>query len=386
MNDVIAVPFHRASIGQPEIDAVVEVLKSGWLTTGKVAQDFEALCGAYIGNPHTLSLSSGSAALSIAYKLSGYEGERVVIPSYTFGSCINELLHLGAKPVLVDISPDTMNIDIEKALDIADRVGAKGIVPVHFAGQPCDMNLLEIEAGKRGVSLVDDACHAFGANSKGRKIGTFRSLSAFSFYATKCITTAEGGLLSTYDPELFKQARILSLHGISKDAWKRYSEEGNWFYEIVEKGYKANLPDVLAAIGVSQVKRADELLMQRKNICYEYDNAFKKISELIIPPHCPHESSYHLYPLRLQTSKLNIDRSEVISLLKNRGVLCSVHFIPIHLHPYYSGCPDITSYDLHHTEEVYSCEVTLPLFPDMTPKQINHVIKNVLSVIKGNTK
>lgn len=386
MSSNISVPFHKASISQSEIDAVVAVLKSGWLTTGKVALEFESQCGAYIDNSNTLALSSGSAALSIAYRLSGFEGEKVIIPSYTFGSCVAELLHLNAKPILVDIDPKTMNLDIEKALDVASKSGAKGIVTVHFAGQPCDMMHLEKEAEKRGLSLVDDACHAFGASSKGRKIGSFRSLSAFSFYPTKCITTAEGGLLSTYNSTQFKKARVLSLHGISKDAWKRYSEEGNWFYEIVEKGYKANMPDILAAIGVAQIKRVDEFLLKRKQICLVYDRAFASMEELILPPHKEDESSYHLYSIRLVMGKLKINRSEVISRLKRMGVYCSVHFIPIHMHPYFSSCSDVYWSDLHNTENVFANEISLPLFPDMTPSQVDHVINSVSSVIKRNLK
>lgn len=386
MNNDISVPFHKASISQSEIDAVVSVLKSGWLTTGKVALEFEKECGTYIDNSNTLALSSGSAALSIAYRLSGFEGEKVIVPSYTFGSCVAELLHLNAKPILVDIDPKTMNLDVDKALDIASASGAKGIVTVHFAGQPCEMERLEVETQKRGLALVDDACHAFGAKSNGRKIGSFRSLTAFSFYATKCITTAEGGLLSTYNDENFKAARVLSLHGINKDAWKRYSEEGNWFYEIVEKGYKANMPDILAAIGVAQVKRADEFLLKRKHVCLEYDRAFSTIDELIIPLHKEDESSYHLYPLRLAAGKLKISRAEIISQLHKVGVHCSVHFIPIHMHPFFSGCPDVSWSDLHNTEETFSNEITLPLFPDMTRAQISHVITSVSSIVKANLK
>jgi perosamine synthetase len=386
MNNSLSVPFHKASIGQGEIDAVVSVLKSGWLTTGKVALEFEKQCGAYIDNSNTLALSSGTAALSIAYKLSGFEGEKVIVPSYTFGSCVAELLHLKAKPILVDIDPKTMNLDIDKALDVASTYDARGIVAVHFAGQPCDMNRLEMETQKRGIALVDDACHAFGAKFNGRKIGSFRSLSAFSFYATKCITTAEGGLLSTYNDDQFKKARVLSLHGISKDAWKRYSEEGNWFYEIVEKGYKANMPDVLAAIGVAQVRRSDELLVKRKNICLKYDEAFSSIEELILPSHQESESSYHLYPLRLMPGKFKISRSEMISQLHKIGVHCSVHFIPIHMQPYFSSCSDISWSDLSNSEEAYTNEITLPLFPDMTEDQIDHVISGVSSIIKSSIK
>ena len=386
MTNNISVPFHQASIGQEEIDAVVAVLKSGWLTTGKVALEFEKECASYINNPNALALSSGSAALSIAYRLSGFSGEKVIVPSYTFGSCVAELLHLNAKPILVDIDPVTMNLDIDKALDIASSSGAKGIVTVHFAGQPCDMAYLTKESEKRGLKLVDDACHAFGAKSNGKEIGSFNSLTAFSFYATKCITTAEGGLLSTYSSDQFKAARVLSLHGISKDAWKRYSEEGNWFYEIVQKGYKANMPDVLAAIGVEQVKKSDEFLQKRKHICLTYDNAFKEIGELILPFHKEDESSYHLYALKIRPEKMNISRAEIIKQLHQVGVHCSVHFIPIHMHPYFSSCSDISWSDLSNTENVYANEVTLPLFPDMTLAQINHVITNVSTIIKSNLK
>lgn len=384
MKRKITVPFHKPSIGQTEIDAVVDVLKSGWLTTGKLANEFEQKCANYLHTKQTLALSSGTAALSISYRLAGFEGEKVVVPSYTFGSCVAELLHMNAKPILIDIEEETFNLDIDRALDLAVENNAKGIVAVHFAGQPCDMTLLETETAKRNLSLVDDACHAFGASSKGRKIGNFNSLSAFSFYATKCITTAEGGLVSTARTDLLKKARVLSLHGISKDAWKRYSEEGNWFYEIVEKGYKANIPDVLAALGLVQLKKADIFLSRRKKICLEYDNAFRNYVELRVPSHKEDESSYHLYPLRIRSEKLNKSRNEIIADLKKLGVQCSVHFIPIHIHPYFRDCPDISWSDLSITEHVYSNEISLPLFPDMTDEQIKYVIDTVCSMVESS--
>lgn len=386
MRNDISVPFFKASISQKEIDAVVAVLRSGWLTTGGIAQEFQRQCGAYIENPNSIALSSGTAALSLAYRLSDFEGQKVVVPSYTFGSCVAELLHLSAKPVLVDIDPGTMNLDITQALELAKDTDARGIVAVHFAGQPCDMELLETETQSRGLSLVDDACHAFGAKSNGRKIGSFKSLSAFSFYATKCITTAEGGLLSTYDPEQLKKASVLSLHGISKDAWKRYSEEGNWFYEIVEKGHKANLPDILAAVGLAQLQRADELLMKRKAICMRYDRAFSLIEELITPSHVESESSYHLYPLRISPEKLRTSRNDMIEQLRKVGVHCSVHFIPIHLHPYFRECSDVSWEELSKTETFYENEISLPLYPDMTDDQIEHVISQVFLLVERNMK
>lgn len=374
---MMEVPFHRPSIGTEELDLVRGVLESGWLTTGEVSMELEKVCAEYLGVEKTLAVSSGTAALAICYRLSGFPGEKVVVPSYTFVSCVTELLHMNAMPVLVDIDPSDMNLDIGRAIDAASRHGAAGIVTIHFAGQPCDMQLLERETASRGLSLVDDACHAYGSRSGGRRIGAFRSCSAFSFYATKNITSGEGGLVSTALEGMLERARILSLHGISRDAWKRYRSGGSWFYEVVEAGYKANLPDLLAAVGLAQARRAEELLRLRGDICRRYDDAFSEFPELLtLPPHVGGESSYHLYPLRLAPS---LSRDAMAEKLRARGVGCSVHFIPVHMHPYFRENPGATIREgLERTEETYRSELSLPLWPDMTEEQTEFVITSVL--------
>ncbi len=372
------VPFHRPAVGEAEVAEVTEVLRSGWLTTGGVAARLESICAGYLGVPGTLALSSGTAALAICYRLAGFPGERVVVPSYTFASCVTELLHMGAKPVLVDIAPEDMNLSRERALDAAARHGAAGIVTVHFAGQPCDMPALCLEAERRGLRLVDDACHAFGARVGGRMIGSFDSLSAFSFYATKNITTGEGGLISTSARMggLLDRGRVLSLHGMSRDAWKRYSAGGSWYYEVVEDGYKANLPDVLAAIGVAQAERADELLAARREVCRAYDHAFGRFPELFtLPPHEEGESAFHIYPLRLAPG---LERDGIMERVRGRGVGCSVHFIPAHMHPYFREHPDVTVEEMEATEETFRREMSLPLWPGMTREQVDYVTAVVL--------
>ena len=377
---MMEVPFHRPSVGTEELDLVRDVLESGWLTTGEVSMELEKVCAEYLGVKKTLAVSSGTAALAICYRLAGFPGEKVVVPSYTFVSCVTELLHMNAIPVLVDIDPSDMNLDTDRALETAERHGAAGIVTVHFAGQPCDMHRLERETRIRGLSLVDDACHAYGSRSGGRMIGSFDSCSAFSFYATKNITSGEGGLVSTALEGMMERARVLSLHGISRDAWKRYRSGGSWFYEVVEAGYKANLPDLLAAVGLAQARRADELLRLRGDICRRYDLAFSDFPELFtLPAHVEGESSYHLYPLRLSPS---ISRDEVARRLRARGVGCSVHFIPVHLHPYFRENPSkFVQEDLVNTEEAYRSELSLPLWPDMTEEQTKFVIASVLEEV-----
>lgn len=382
MTETLQVPFHKASLGPDERSYVDEVLKSGWITTGLKAKEFECLCAKYLETKNALAVSSGTAALAICYRLAGFSGKKVIVPSYTFASCITELLHLGATPVLVDIDENTMNIDIDKALQLAEDTGAQGLVVVHFAGQPCDMNRLESIKSEGILSVVDDACHAFGSKFNGRRIGNFDILSAFSFYATKNITTGEGGLISSADSSIYARARALSLHGISTDAWNRYSADGDWFYEIIDGGYKANLPDILAAIGIAQVVKADILLEKRKAICLKYDSAFENNNALVIPLHKQDESSYHLYPLRLRLATLSITRSDFIRILKEKGIHCSVHFIPVHLHPYFKRSINLSVSDLSISERVFSSEVSLPLFPDMTSSQIEYVILSVLDIVK----
>jgi dTDP-4-amino-4,6-dideoxygalactose transaminase len=303
--------------------------------------------------------------------------------------------YLGAKPVFVDIEPDTFNIDpnaIEKALASGRDRNVRAIMPVHFAGQACDMDRIVAIARRYNLRIVEDAAHAVGSARimEGRgmvKIGTIGDLSCFSFYATKNITCAEGGMITTEDDALAAKIAVASLHGMDRDAWKRYDSSGSWFYEIHDTGFKCNLSDVHAAIGVAQLKRADELMRRRRAIAQAYNDAFRDEPALEIPVTEPGvEHAWHLYVLRLRTNSLGIDRSRFIELLKGRGVGSSVHCIPLNTMAFYQKTYGYRTGDFPVAEDVYSRCLSLPIFPAMSSEDVVHVIETVLAIARENSR
>ncbi len=381
-------PFSLPSIGEEEIAEVVDSLRSGWLTTGPKVKRFEEDFARYIGARHAIAVNSCTAGLHIALAALGVgPGDEVIVPTFTFCSTANVVVHLGARPVLVDVGED-LNVTPE-AIEAAITPRTKAIVPVHYAGQPCDLAAIYRIASHHGLPVVEDAAHAAGASYEGAKIGSDamaagapRVVTAFSFYATKNMTTGEGGMVTTADDALAERMRLLSLHGMSRDAWKRYTSAGSWYYEVVAAGYKYNMTDTQAALGIHQLRRLDGFIATRRRYAQIYDEALAGLPEVETPIVRPGRSHiYHLYPVRLALERLTIDRAQFIDELKALNIGCSVHFIPVHLHPFYHDAFGYRRGDLPAAESIYERILSLPLFPKMTEQDVWDVAGAVSDVI-----
>jgi dTDP-4-amino-4,6-dideoxygalactose transaminase len=368
-------PFHRASIDDAEIQAVLEVLKSGWLTSGPRVKEFEAAFAGYVGAAHALAVNSCTSALHLALAVNGIgEGDEIIIPTMTFASTGETVLYQKARPVLVDCLPDSFHVDVRE-IERAITPRTRAIVPVHYSGFPCDMDAILQLAERHGLLVIEDAAHAFPSSYKGRMIGTIGHLTCFSFYATKTITTGEGGMITTANPDLADRLRILALHGISRDAWNRYSASGTWRYDIQETGYKYNLTDVQAALGLAQLAKAEELRMRRAAIAAQYSQALSHIDAFSPPPE-PNDASHawHLYVVRVNPAALTIGRDQVIEELKARGIGTSVHFIPLHMHSLYQKQLGYRNGQFPRAEQHFENAMSLPLFPSMTEDDVTRVI------------
>lgn len=387
------IPFNLPTIGEEEINEVVSTLRSGWLTTGPRTAKFEEEFRAYVGSSHALAVNSGTAGLHLALAALGIgPGDEVITTPLTFCSTVNTILQVGATPVLADIGPDG-NIDPNQ---VADRVTqhTRAIVPVHIGGLPCEMDALWSLARRFNLFVVEDAAHAIGSHYHGSPIGSDNASAdqrsdavVFSFYATKNLTTAEGGMVTTHNESLAKQMRTLCLHGISKDAWDRYSERGNWYYEVVACGFKYNLSDLQSAIGIHQLRKQEQFVATRTRLADRYHRAFADMPELELPPDCSCcRHSWHLYAIRLNLSHLSIGRDEFIQSLRLKNIGTSVHFIPIPLHPYFRSCPELARSTCTRSLELYSRLVSLPLYPMMTEEQIDYVAASVKDIVQNTKK
>lgn len=375
------IPFHKTYITDEEISEVVDSLKSGWITMGPKTVRFEEEFNRYIGSKHSIAVNSCTAALHLALKaIDLKEGDEVIIPTMTFTATGEVVCYFNAKPVIVDVAKDAYNIDIEK-IERTITPRTKAIIPVHFAGQPCDMDEIMQLARRHNLSVIEDAAHSTPAWYKGRKIGTIGDMTCFSFYATKTLATGEGGMVTTENDEWADRIKILRLHGISKDAWKRYSGEGSWFYEVVEAGYKYNMTDIQAALGIAQLKKVEWMWQERQKIAGKYTAAFKT-SEFILAPTVKSDrvSAWHLYVIKLNLDAFSIDRAQFIEELKSRGIGTSVHFIPLHRHPFYRDTFGCKSNDFSSAEWLYERIVSLPIYPGMTDKEVDFVGESVLDV------
>ncbi|MDY9922950.1 DegT/DnrJ/EryC1/StrS family aminotransferase [Methanobacterium sp.] len=374
-------PFSRHSIGKEEINEVVDSLKSDWITTGPKTKEFEKNFKNFIGCNHAIAVNSCTAALQVALAAAGIkEGDEVITSPLTFVATVEVIIHLKATPIFVDIEKNTFNIDINK---IEEKISkkTKAIIPVHYGGHPCDMDRIMQIASDNDLIVIEDAAHAIGSKYKQNLVGNIGDVTCFSFYATKNLATAEGGMITTNNTELAEKMRILSLHGISKDAWKRYSSEGSWYYEIQDLGYKANMSDIEASIGIHQLKKFDLMQKRRKEIAMAYTKSFKDIKEIKTPNVESYaEHAWHLYPILINTKLLNISRNEFIEALKTENIGTSVHFIPIHLHPYYLNNYGFKRGDFPVTESVYDMEISLPIYPRMSDEDVRYVI-NVIQKI-----
>lgn len=374
-------PFHRPSIGDEEIKEVIATLKSGWITTGPRTKLFEERFRDYIGCQHAIAVNSCTAGLHLALLAAGIgPGDEVITTPYTFAATGEVIIQTGARPVFVDIEADSLNID-PVAIERAITAKTKAIIPVHIAGLPCRMTEIMALAEQHHLVVIEDAAHAFAAEYRGQKIGNIGHITAFSFYATKNLTTGEGGMVTTNDPEYAEKMRLLSLHGLSKDAWKRYSAEGSWYYEIVYAGYKYNMSDIQAALGLQQLQRTASFQATRASYAKKYNEAFKKCRHLIIPTESTESKhAWHLYILRLNLESLRITRSQFIQELQRRRIGSSVHFIPLHLHPYYKKNV-VCDQPLDQAEKAFEQVVSLPLYPAMNETDVDDVIRAVNDIV-----
>ncbi|MFL5697745.1 MAG: DegT/DnrJ/EryC1/StrS family aminotransferase [Ktedonobacteraceae bacterium] len=380
-------PFAVPHITQVEIDEVVDTLRSGWLTTGPKTKRFEREFAQRVGAPYALALNSGTAAMHLALDAIGLQsGDEVIVPVYTFTATAEVAVYYRARPIFVDVDPVTCNLDpaqLEKRITSRTRA----IMVVHIAGLPAEVDAIHAIAKEHGLPVIEDAAHAFPAKYRGQMIGTTSDLTAFSFYATKALTTGEGGMLTTANPEYAERATVMALHGINRDAWKRYTAEGSWYYEVIQAGYKYNMTDIAAALGLHQLARSEWLWERRQAIAQRYTEAFSCWPELETPPDPSHiEHAWHLYLLRLHLEQLTITRDEFIQELTKANIGSSVHFIPLHLHPFYRDTYQLVAEDFPAAMHAYRRVISLPIYPGMTDEDVEDVIAAVERIIGAHKK
>ncbi|MBX9602033.1 MAG: DegT/DnrJ/EryC1/StrS aminotransferase family protein [Bryobacteraceae bacterium] len=382
------IPFHRPLLGDDEINEVVHTLRSGWLTSGPKTAQFETEFAEYAGASRALAVNSCTAGLHLALAaLDLGPGDEVITTPLTFCATINTILHCGATPVLADVRGDG---NLDPSL-VAERITrrTRAILPVHLAGLPCDMDAIWELARTHGLKVVEDAAHAVGSKTRDTMIGGASAQTggrsdavAFSFYATKNLTTGEGGMVTTHDAGLFDRMKVLCLHGISKDAWNRYSASGSWFYQVLEPGFKYNMSDIQASLGIHQLRKQEEFIGARRRIAKFYQDSFADLEEIEpASDRVEDRHSWHLYILKLRLETLRFGRDEFIARLKDRGVSTSVHFIPIPLHPAYR---ELAAEPRNHCPEaikLYSRSLSLPLFPGLTEGELRRIVDAVRSVI-----
>ena len=380
-------PFHRPSIGEEEIAEVVDTLRSGWLTTGPKVERFQREFAAAVNARHAVALNSATAALHLALEAVGVgAGDEVIIPAYTFAATGEVVTYLGARPVLADCRADTLNIEVGTIEPLLTG-RTKAIVPVHIAGQVCDMEPILELARTRGLFVIEDAAHALPASYKGRLVGTIGDITAFSFYATKTITTGEGGMVTTERDDYAARMKMMSLHGLSGDAWNRYSSRGHWYYEISEFGFKYNLTDVAAALGLRQLERMWAFHRRREQIARMYNDTFGELDTCLVPRDAGFGThAWHLYILELNLPVLAVGRNQVLDSLRQKGVGTSVHFMPLHLHPVYQRMYGYQAGQFPTAEAVFSRACSLPIYPGMTDGEVAHVIDAVRSTLRDSRR
>jgi dTDP-4-amino-4,6-dideoxygalactose transaminase len=378
------IPFSLPSIEEDDIKAVVDCLRSGWLTTGGRTATFEKDFAAFVGGGvEAVAVASATAGLEIALAAHGIgPGDEVITTDYTFTSTAMSAVHVGATPVIVDIDPETFNIDSKKiASAVTQRT--KAIIPVHFAGLPCDMQAINAIAKRFGLKVIEDAAHALPARLGNQMIGQATSdATVFSFYATKTITTGEGGMITFRDREAAQRARVLRLHGISKDAFARKNASGAiWHYEVVAPGYKSNMSDILAAMGITQLRRAWQFRERREYLWAAYDEGLAGLAVQLPPKACKGDlHALHLYAIRLRKSA-QIERDAFISEMARAGICCSVHFIPLHLHPYWRETLGLHEDMFPQAQGVFERVVSLPLFTMLSKSQQEFIIQTIRTLL-----
>ena len=373
--------YGKQKIDEDDINSVVKVLKGDYLTTGPIVNEFENSVAKYVGTKYAVAVSNGTAALHMACYAAGIsEGDEVLVPAITFAASSNCVLYCGGKPVFIDIDPKSYNIDINKIKEkITNKT--KAIIPVDFAGQSVDMDLILKIAEEYNLTVIEDAAHALGSEYKNEKVGSKAHMTEFSFHPVKPITTGEGGVVVTNSKELYEKMILFRSHGITRNSELMTENQGPWYYEQIDLGYNYRLTDIQSALGLSQIKKLDDFILKRREIVNKYNEAFKELKEIGTPFENEYsKSGYHIYVLLLNLDKLKCGRKEIFEALQAENIGVNVHYLPVYLHPYYKKlgykkgeCPV--------AEDIYNRMITIPLFPSMSDKDIKDVIESVKKVL-----
>ncbi len=381
-------PFHLPEFGDEERRAVISTLESKWLTTGPRVEAFEQAFAEYVGARHAIAVNSCTAALHLALEAAGLqENDEVLVPTMTFAATAEVVHYFKARPVLIDCREDTLNMDVS-AMERGITPKTRAVIPVHFGGQPCEMDhILEVASAHR-LTVIEDAAHALPAEYAGKRVGSIGEITCFSFYSTKTITTGgEGGMVTTDNRAWAERIRMMSLHGLSRTAWKRYEAKGSWRYDILAPGYKYNMTDLAAAFGIEQLKKADRFREARARIAAAYDAGFSDLPEIRIPTSLPGIGhAWHLYVIQLELDRLTLNRDGFIEALRARNIGVSVHFIPLHLHPYYRDGHGNRPEDCPVATAVSERILSLPIFPGMQDADIQDVIDAVRQVVETHRR
>ncbi|MSN26999.1 MAG: aminotransferase class I/II-fold pyridoxal phosphate-dependent enzyme [Geobacter sp.] len=381
-------PFSTPTLEDAEINEVVDSLKSGWITTGPKVKRFEDAFRAYVGAPYAVPLSSATAGLHLTLLALGIkEGDEIITTPMTFASTVSMIILCGGTPVLADIEPGTLNIDVAK---VREKItpATRAVIPVHFAGQSCDMDPLFALAKEHGLTVIEDAAHAAGTEYKGKRIGSLDSISIFSFHPNKNITTGEGGMVCTADETLAEEISLLKFHGMSREAWKRFAASGTPNYDILLPGFKYNMMDIQAAIGIHQLPRLDGFIDRRKEIAEYYNRELADVAELALPTYAPYQQrhAWHLYTPLVKVEKLTINRDSFMDELKKLNIGSGLHYKAIHHHSYYREALGIADSDLPNASYASERILSLPLFPKMTDEDAADVVAAVKQVITDNAR
>jgi perosamine synthetase len=381
------IPFARPDIGEEEIAAVVDTLRSGWLSMGPKTVAFERAFAATVGAPHGISVSSATAGLHLGLDALGIgPGDEVLVPTLTFTSTAATVLHVGATPRLVDSEPDTLNMC---ARDAARKwtPRTKLLVPVHYAGHPCDMDALGALAAAHATPMMEDAAHALPAAYRGQRIGNLSLLTVFSFYATKNLATGEGGMVTTADDRLADRIRQRRLHGMTRDAWKRYTETGNWRYDVAYPGFKYNMTDMNAALGLVQLRRLTAMQAERRRVVAGYQDRLADVDALQLPTSRPEiDHAWHLFVVRLRLERLRVGRDEVIQELSAAGVGTGVHFIPLHEHSYYRDHLGADAADVPVAAREWPRLLSLPIYPGLSDAAVARIADTLCDIVRRHRR
>ncbi len=381
-------PFSTPTLEDAEINEVVDSLRSGWITTGPKVKRFEEAFKAYVGAPYAVPLTSATAGLHLTLLALGIkEGDEIITTPMTFASTVSMIILCGGTPVLADIEPGTLNIDVKR---VREKItpATRAVIPVHFAGQSCDMDPLFAIAKEHGLTVIEDAAHAVGTEYKGQRIGSLDSISIFSFHPNKNITTGEGGMVCTADENLAEEISLMKFHGMNREAWKRFAASGTPNYDIMMPGFKYNMMDIQAAIGIHQLPRLDGFIDRRKEIAEFYNREFADLPELALPAYAPYQQrhAWHLYTPLVRIEKLNIDRDRFMEELKKHNIGSGLHYKAIHHHAWYREHMPLADEALPNASYASQRILSLPLFPKMSDDDARDVVAAVKDVICANRR